>query len=1449
MKIRKAAAVLLAIVFVGLLTSPSSAQATSDSVVRIVAESQGLSLVPANNLPKSSTFWVPMKGGRTIMPMPWRPEDPKVSFYAIAPGQFLVAGGEGDALPSPLPMAGTPQTGFQRVTPEALIQAEVDEIEAVIAQVRHAQANTEVNSVLMANSAGLAPNSEASLTTLQAMDWGTNLWLGIPAVTNGSVDVILHNVTQGEVYELMSTPALPSGWNPEQPLFTVADQDWIEASVPILDRTNALFFQARDWTGIDENTNGIPDWWEWQQLGTLTLASNADFDCDGYDILFEYEYDLDPNKIQFSFNLLDPHVGSTVVLPIEILCGAPSSMAVVVDTNDFAGAAWTAFSSNPIVNLGTNEGSHYVWVGLRGRLETSQQTWQQIYLDLDVTPPVATSQFFETSTNKPIYMSLRGMDPNGYPVSFIVLSGPTSGILGGTAPDLTYTPNPDFEGLDSFVFKVNDGVLDSAPATITLSVSSTIEFSMVSATDCARSNSAPLQMNVTAGVPRNFSVLLDNTNFAAAVWQPYVSSNMVANLGTNEGWHEFWVGLRGTSITAPQAWRWMRMKLDATPPLVVVTNPADSVISQSIIQLRGLSDEPLQSLTYDLVNATNHISNEAVPILDRLFDTNVWEYSTSIFQAFDVPLATGTNVITLHAVDLAGNATNLEVNVVLDYSSKTNPPVMSLYWPRNGAQISGGSNCTWRGWVDDPTAKVMATLLDAAGNTNILNAVVERDGKFWVENVPLLPGANTVQILAQDAAGNVSVTNLAVTQSSVALTIGGFRLPSNSSDLTTTTVWGSVGMSNCVVWVNGVPVAVGNAGSWTAENVPVPAGGTYLFQARAIPNADNGGNGDSATNGVVSYSSTGNPGSSAALDTELQSDKGAQVYLKKNDCTRHLHTKSESTAYNYDGAVVDTSMDEWKEHTTFAYADASTNNHETIDLYFDHVHNGLRSSELPSICRDRISWGWDPFIGYGSDSGIAATSCNNGSTNNVSTGGVPVFTAHCDQKRIVDTITDTYAYYYSHTETHYDFERHTSFKQLLLTGGKSVIGGTKLFLLTASAAEELWNGEYDDQFHATSEWTYYRDRRPLPKEQITVGSFGNLGSEGYIAVNLGAGETVDVTPDARGIDYWSGGSSAGEVKMRIFDASTGVELTDKTNTVMVGQKISLYCSLSAWPGIVVTNFNWNVPGYAISNYVATTNIGLVYPYFPKSNTNVAFYWADGANGRLVTCMATVNGKQSVGGTVFNVLRPEATLTADIGTVHADTSFNGPPPAGDYWLYLGGAPIPGLPLTEGIVFEAEVSVPTNGAGQIAVTQLINTERRHTYDGTNGITEVKTSRGDFVLDGIRGVEMDGSVPIGSGATTNLFNFDSPATRLSAAYKTKTVNDTFKLYLKYKPAGTDSIWVTLRTLAPDWKWRGSATKGTNAVWTLGPGAYSASSPSIDSTEFPVWILRFQDLDWRQE
>lgn len=84
--------------------------------------------------------------------------------------------------------------------------------------------------------------------------------------------------------------------------------------------------------------------------------------------------------------------------------------------------------------------------------------------------PIADNQTLETPGNTPLPITLTGSDPDNDPLTFAIERAPVSGILTGTPPVLTYLPNANFIGRDSFTFTVNDGTINSHPATVSITV-------------------------------------------------------------------------------------------------------------------------------------------------------------------------------------------------------------------------------------------------------------------------------------------------------------------------------------------------------------------------------------------------------------------------------------------------------------------------------------------------------------------------------------------------------------------------------------------------------------------------------------------------------------------------------------------------------------------------------------------------------------------------------------------------------------------------------------------------------------------------------------------------------------------------------------------------------------------------------------------------------------------
>ncbi len=108
------------------------------------------------------------------------------------------------------------------------------------------------------------------------------------------------------------------------------------------------------------------------------------------------------------------------------------------------------------------------------RARDSQGASNVAQVSLVVTPvndaPQALAQTVATDEDVIKTIALTGTDPDGDSLTYAVLQGPSHGVLEGTAPNLTYRPDPNFNGADSFSFAVSDGQVQSSAASVSLLV-------------------------------------------------------------------------------------------------------------------------------------------------------------------------------------------------------------------------------------------------------------------------------------------------------------------------------------------------------------------------------------------------------------------------------------------------------------------------------------------------------------------------------------------------------------------------------------------------------------------------------------------------------------------------------------------------------------------------------------------------------------------------------------------------------------------------------------------------------------------------------------------------------------------------------------------------------------------------------------------------------------------
>ncbi|HKG58779.1 MAG TPA: DNA/RNA non-specific endonuclease, partial [Pyrinomonadaceae bacterium] len=103
-------------------------------------------------------------------------------------------------------------------------------------------------------------------------------------------------------------------------------------------------------------------------------------------------------------------------------------------------------------------------------------------------PPGTDNQFAATAEDVPGDITLNAVSASATPTfTYTIVTSPAHGVLSGSGPTFTYTPAQDFNGSDSFTFRVNDGSHDSNTSTVNITVNE-VNDAPVAADDSASTN-------------------------------------------------------------------------------------------------------------------------------------------------------------------------------------------------------------------------------------------------------------------------------------------------------------------------------------------------------------------------------------------------------------------------------------------------------------------------------------------------------------------------------------------------------------------------------------------------------------------------------------------------------------------------------------------------------------------------------------------------------------------------------------------------------------------------------------------------------------------------------------------------------------------------------------------------------------------------------------------------
>jgi hypothetical protein len=344
----------------------------------------------------------------------------------------------------------------------------------------------------------------------------------------------------------------------------------------------------------------------------------------------------------------------------------------------------------------------------------------------------------------------------------------------------------------------------------------------------------------------------------------------------------------------------------------------------------------------------------------------------------------------------------------------------------------------------------------------------------------------------------------------------------------------------------------------------------------------------------------------------------------------------------------------------------------------------------------------------------------------------------------------------------------------------------------------------------------------------TVTSPGNVTGVAPGSTNIGAytiySEPIYVAADCN-TTCPSGtfqASAPGNVTPKILlGGSSGTDVTNKSQSVVVGQQIVLYASY----GVTANSQSWSIPGTVPTNYVggfnhALTSGGYTQPTLNQQSTT--FYWVTAANSQRVTFTLNYGNNQTAQASViFNISGPTplSPSTPYLTTQLGDVAINPGP-----YLQFGSTTGSNI----GINFTASVNQPVGYSPLLKWVNFISAD-----------TIILTPTTGTQVTCHMGSGLDNNYPSFSPITATTTNDNPKYGPLPTGYVEVNRSFSSQTFLMWNSGLANAIDVPLGSLT--WGFTGDAVL-SSGNWNVNLSKTSKfANGFVNSSSYPAWSSRY--------
>jgi hypothetical protein len=368
--------------------------------------------------------------------------------------------------------------------------------------------------------------------------------------------------------------------------------------------------------------------------------------------------------------ITDPGAGGTSTNVTTAPITVPVNSLLLSWVKNETGANATALNGYTL----DPESTSFLWAEFQTPLSAGSYTgdfqydtatgWQTAIVGIrPSTGPVAFSQAVVTDHDTPVDITLTATSPQGFPLTYSVLTAPTHGTLSGSAPNLTYTPTANYVGPDAFTFRVNDGTTNSNTASVNITIRGV----------------APAIDSTVGYINTNALTVHTSTAFNSIG-----ASSLVAFVSTHPVWLGLPVSISGLSDNVGNTWT-----LLAGP---TTFSGSTNTLLSAIYYVNGPATSAAHVLTVQLSNpvslvfhvfAVSESDVTGPPIFSAITDPGAGGTSTNVTTA---PITVPVNSLLL---SWAKNETGANATALNGYT--LDPESTSFLWAEFQTPLSAGS--------------------------------------------------------------------------------------------------------------------------------------------------------------------------------------------------------------------------------------------------------------------------------------------------------------------------------------------------------------------------------------------------------------------------------------------------------------------------------------------------------------------------------------------------------------------------------------------------------------------------------------------------------------------------------------------------------------------------------------------------------------------------------------